>query len=130
MNASWKTLIGNEIVQFSLWRKFLSVFSVRHSSRNYQWSRYQHDRTDIAYWISKLHAGFYIKNKMVIDYDIILECSVKDFIMNIHLRYLCALNLLQAKKKRKEKKGGCNMYKICILCIVVDYTLEIDIQWI
>ena len=50
----------------------------------------------------------------------------KGFYYNIHLCFLLALNLLQAKKK--GERGSCNVYKICILCIVVNYKLTRHIQ--
>ena len=42
---------------------------------------------------------FYFEYKMVTAYYIRFECSVKDFIINIYLCYLRALNLIQAKNR-------------------------------
>ena len=67
---------------------------------------------------------FYFEYKMVTAYYIRFECPVKDFIINIYLCYLRALNLIQAKKG----EVSCNVSKICIFCIVVYLKLKRDIQ--
>ena len=49
---------------------------------------------------------FYTWVSFLTAYYIRLECSVKDFIINKHLCYLRAVNLIQAKKKGGGGKEG------------------------
>ena len=61
--------------------------------------------------------------------DIItLECSVKDFIMNIIQSCVLIACIEIALSKNGKGEVSCNVNKTCILCIVVNHKLKKDLQ--
>ena len=88
---------------------------------NYQWCRYQHDKTDIFLHIN--YTWVYILSA----YYNRLECSVKDFIINIVTFMLLACIEFDSSKKGAGK-FSCIVYKIYVFCIVVNHKRIRDIH--